>query len=102
MAKRLLAAVIAASLLLSLSACAGSLSGSYKAEGAIMSQTVTFFKDKTLALSAFGLSVSGAYVIKSDKIAITYEVFGSKLVLEKSFRKEGNSVFIDGVQFMKE
>ncbi|MDR2752495.1 MAG: hypothetical protein LBC41_17715 [Clostridiales bacterium] len=102
MAKRLLAAILATCLLLSVSACSEGLSGAYKSQGTLIPETVTFFKDKTLSLSAFGLNISGAFEVKSDKIAITYEVLGAKLTLEKSFSRSGDSVFIDGVEFVKE
>lgn len=84
-----------------LAGCSTKLSGTYTSKG-LISQSFTFEKDNQVTISAFGIEASGTYAIKDDKITITYGAFGLSYDWEKSFKKDGNSIYIDGTEFVKE
>jgi hypothetical protein len=87
--------------LTALAACSGGgLSGTYKS-GGLISQSFTF-KGDDVTMSAFGINASGTYEISGDKIRITYSIFGIESSMEQSFEKKGNSIYIDGTEFVKE
>ena len=53
-------------------------------------------------LSAFGIDIEGSYVIEDGTITITYTLWSRSSDWEKSFEKDGDSIFIDGTEFVKE
>ena len=55
-----------------------------------------------MEVSAFGINVEGEYLIEDDTITITYSLLNLSYDWEKSFEKKGNSIFIDGTEFIKE
>lgn len=87
-------------LLVSMAACAHKLSGTYKSKGPI-SQSITFDGDK-VTTGLLGFDIDGTYVIENGTIVITYEVLGVSTNWEKSFEEKGNSIFIDGTEYIKE
>lgn len=95
-----LALVLAACVL---AACAPRLSGTYRSSGAL-SQTYTFDKDtvKFTPLNLIGGEVSGTYEIKDGKITITYTAGGLSYTDSYSFSQSGNSIFINGKEFVKQ
>lgn len=80
--------------------CSNTLNGTYKSDG-VVSQTLTFEDDK-VTMSAFGINAEGTYKIEKDKIIITYTLFGLSYDFEKSFEKDGKSIYIDGTEFVKQ
>ena len=84
-----------------LTACSTKLSGTYSSKG-IITQSFTFKEDDVVVISAFGIDAEGTYVIKDEKIIITYRLFNLSYDFEKSFKKDGNSIFIGGTEFIKE
>ena len=96
-----LAVIIAVLIMASLVACSSSnLSGTYKAAGVIQ-QTVTFSGD-SITLSAFGLDITGTYVIDGGNIKITYPILGVETTITKTFSQDENKVIIDGTEFYKQ
>lgn len=85
----------------SLTACATKLSGTYTSDG-IIEQSLTFKKDNVVVMSAFGIDAEGTYKIEDDKITITYKLLNLSYDLEKSFEKDGDTITIDGTEFVKE
>ena len=82
--------------------CATKLNGTYTNTNGVIEQSFTFKDDNKVAVSAFGINVEGTYVIEGDTITITYSLFTLSYDWEKSFEKKGNSIFIDGIEFVKE
>lgn len=100
-AKGFVAILMICVIVCSLVACTTKLSGTYTTEG-LIKQSFTFKEDNIVAVSAFGIDVEGTYVIKDDKITITYSLMGLSYDWEKSFDKNGDSIYIDGTRFVKE
>lgn len=85
-----------------LTACSTKLSGTYTNDDGLVKQSFTFKDDNTVEVSAFGIEVEGEYLIKNDTITITYSLLNLSYDWEKSFKKDGDSIFIDGVEFIKD
>ncbi len=85
-----------------LSACATKLSGTYTNDEGLIKQSFTFKENDKVEVSAFGIDVEGEYLIEDDTITITYSLLNLSYDWEKSFEKKGNSIFIDGTEFIKE
>lgn len=85
-----------------LTACSTKLSGTYTNDDGLVKQSFTFKDDNTVEVSAFGIEVEGEYLIKNDIITITYSLLNLSYDWEKSFKKDGDSIFIDGVEFIKD
>lgn len=85
-----------------LTACSTNLSGTYTNDDGFVKQSFTFKEDNKVDVSAFGIEVEGEYLIKNDTITITYSLLNLSYDWEKSFRKDGDSIFIDGVEFTKD
>ena len=89
-------------LICTLTACTTKLSGTYTNDDGLIKQSFTFKEDNKVEVSAFGIDVEGEYEIKDGKIIITYSLLGFSYDMEKSFKKDGNSIFIDGTEFVKQ
>jgi len=85
----------------SLTACSSRLNGTYTNKEGLVEQSFTFVDDSKVFVSAFGVNVEGEYQIEDNKIIITYSLLNVSYDLEKSFIKNGNSIFIDGTEFVK-
>lgn len=86
----------------SLTACTTKLSGTYTSEEGLVKQSFTFKEDNVVEMSAFGIDVEGTYKIEDDKITITYKLLNLSYDWEKDFEKNGNTITIDGTDFVKE
>ncbi len=86
----------------SLTACSTKLSGTYTTTDGLVKQSITFKEDNMVELSAFGIDIEGTYVIEDGTITITYTLWNLSSDWEKSFEKDGDSIFIDGTEFVKE
>lgn len=100
--KRIVALLLVCAALYTLFGCAAALNGTYKSKDGLIEQTVTFSKGNKISVSAFGVEIEGDYVIKDGTLVITYTVLGLRTEWEKKFEKNGNSIFIDGTEFIKE
>ncbi len=100
--KSMVVAYIACVILIILTSCATKLNGTYTTEGELIEQSLTFKEDNKVEVSAFGVEVEGEYVIEDGEITITYSLLGLHYDWVKSFKKNGNSIFIDGTEFVKE
>ena len=100
--KGVMLALLICTIVLSLTACATKLSGTFTNEEGLVKQSFTFKEDNKVEVSAFGIDVEGEYLIEDNKITITYSLLNLSYDWEKSFVKEGNSIFIDGTEFIKE
>lgn len=85
-----------------LTSCATKLSGTYTNSEGLIKQSFTFKDDNKVDVSAFGIDVEGEYLIEDGKITITYSLLSLSYDWEKSFEKKGDSIFIDGTEFVKE
>ena len=85
-----------------LTACTTKLTGTYTNDEGLVKQSFTFKEDNKVEVSAFGIDIDGEYLIEDNKITITYSLMSLSYDWEKSFVKEGNSIFIDGTEFIKE
>ena len=101
---RVIAAILLVCMMVSLfTACSIlPLSGTYTIKDGLIEQSFTFKEDNKVEVSAFGVDVEGDYQIEDGKITITYSLLGFSYDWVKSFKKEGKSIFIDGVEFVKE
>lgn len=106
MSKKVFRSVVAVALvcvmICTLAACTTTLKGTYTMKEGLVEQSFTFLEDNRVKMSAFGIEIEGEYEIDGDEITITYGLFGLSYDWVKSFKKEGGSIFIDGVEFVKE
>lgn len=101
--KRIVSLVLLAAMIMCvLTACATKLNGTYTNDEGLIKQSFTFKEDNKVDVSAFGVNIEGEYLIEDDTITITYSLMNLSYDLEKSFEKKGNSIFIDGIEFVKE
>ena len=86
-----------------LAGCAGkTLNGTYKSTG-LLGETLTFDKDHKVTGALFGITLDGEYEIKDDTITLKYTTaLGIGATLSKSFEKKGDSIWIDGTEFVKQ
>ena len=94
--------LVAVFILCALTACATKLNGTYTNDEGLVKQSFTFKEDNVVKVSAFGINIEGEYIIEDDTITITYSLGSVSYDWEKSFEKEGDSIFIDGTEFVKE
>lgn len=85
-----------------LTACTTKLKGTYTNADGLIKQSFTFKDDDKVDVSAFGINVEGEYLIEDGKITITYSLLDLSYDWQKSFEKKGDSIFIDGTEFVKE
>lgn len=76
------------------------LSGTYQSIG-LISQTFSF-DGNHVTMSAFGINASGTYEIKNSQISITYTLFGNEYTWTQLFSQDGDSIFISGMEFVKQ
>jgi hypothetical protein len=101
--KSLVALLLVLVMVGSLTACAVTLKGTYTHKDGLVESSFIFKDDNKVSVSAFGVEIeAGEYEIKDGEVNISYEILGIKAGLTKSFEKKGNSIFIDGVEFVKE
>lgn len=94
--------LLTVSLVCILTACTTKLSGTYTNDDGLVKQSFIFKEDNKVEVSAFGINVEGEYLIEDDTITITYSFLNLSYDWKKSFEKKGNSIFIDGTEFVKE
>ena len=96
----LLIAVLLAGLL---AGCAvKELKGTYEATGSI-GGSLTFEEDHKVTGELFGITLDGEYEIEDDTITFKYSgPLGIGATLDKSFSKDGSSIWIDGTEFVKQ
>lgn len=83
-----------------LTSCTTKLTGTYTSDG-IIEQSLTFKENDVVVISAFGIDAEGTYKIENDKITITYKLLNLSYDWEKSFEKDGDTIIIDGTEFVK-
>ena len=64
-------------------------------------QYFTFSGKNTVKMSLSIISATGTYTIQEDRIVINYSLFGQSETYEAVFNRSGDSIFIDGVEFVK-
>ncbi len=86
-----------------LSGCAvKQLKGTYKSTDSI-GGSLTFEEEQKVTGELFGITLEGTYEIKDDTITFKYSgPLGIGATLDKSFRKDGSSIWIDETEFIKE
>lgn len=99
--KRFFTVVLAVMIVCVLTACSTKLDGTYTSKEGVVKQSFIFDGD-TVKVSAFDIDINGTYEIKDDEITITYRILNLSYDFVKSFKKSGDSIFIDGVEFVKE
>lgn len=92
--------LLMAMLTVMLTSCSEKLSGTYTSLD-LVSQSLTF-KDDLVTISISGINATGTYVIEGDEIAITCTLLGVETTWRKSFSKSGDSIYIDGMRFIKQ
>jgi hypothetical protein len=100
--KKAAAVLLVCVMMCAIAACATKLSGTYTNDEGLIKQSFTFKDDNKVEVSAFGINVEGEYVIEKDEITITYSLFDLSYNWTKSFKMDENSIFINGVEFVKE
>ena len=100
--KTIAALLLVCVMVFTLTACATTLKGTYTSKEGLIKQSFTFKDDNMVEVSAFGIDIEGKYVIEDGEITITYSLFGLSYDWVKSFEKDGDSIFIDGTEFVKE
>ena len=100
--KRIVLMVLVLAMAFALASCTTKLKGTYTTTEGLIKQSFTFMDDGVVKVSAFGIDVEGKYVIEDGKITITYSLLNISYDWEKSFSKDGDSIFIDGTEFVKE
>ena len=84
-----------------LTACSSKVSGTYTSEG-LVRQSFTFKPNDVVIMSAFGINAEGTYKIQDNKITVTYKIMNLSYDWTQDFEKKGKSIFINGVEFIKE
>lgn len=78
------------------------LKGTYKSTDAL-GGTLTFKEEQKVTGELFGITLDGEYEIKDDTITFRYSgLLGIGATLDKPFRKDGNSIWIDETEFVKQ
>ena len=78
------------------------LKGTYKSTDSL-GGTLTFKEDQKVTGELFGITLDGEYEIKDDTITFRYSgLLGVGATLDKSFRKDGSSIWIDDTEFIKQ
>lgn len=101
---RAIAAILLVCMMVSLFAACSilPLRGTYTSKDGLIEQSFTFKEDNKVEVSAFGVDVEGEYEIEGDEITITYSLLGFSYDMVKDFERDGSSIFIDGIEFVKE
>lgn len=99
--------LLALVMLFSMAACGNKLSGTYTNSEGLIKLSYTFKEDNIVETNALGIdvdleSLKVEYEIKDGKIIFTYSLLGLSYDKECDFEKKGNSIFIDGTEFVKE
>ncbi len=81
--------------------CSDKLEGTYKSVAEEDGDFSVTFKDGEMKIDGDGLILEGTYEVKGDKIIMEMEMLGEKTSEELSFKKEGDTIFIDGEEFKK-
>ncbi len=100
--RSIMAVLLVCVIMCSLAACSTTLKGTYTNKLGPIEQSFTFMDDNKVKVSAFGIDIEGEYEIEDGEITITYSLLGLSYDMVKSFKKDGNSIFIDGAEFVKE
>ena len=100
--RSIIAVLLVCTMALAMTACAFGLKGTYTNTDGLVEQSFTFMEDNKVKMSAFGIDVEATYEIDGDTIILTYSLLSLSYDMEKSFSKQGNSIFIDGVEFVKQ
>lgn len=98
--KKILTLISIGILTCALTSCTTKLTGTYTSDG-IIEQSLTFKENDVVVISAFGIDAEGTYKIENDKITITYKLLNLSYDWEKSFEKDGDTIIIDGTEFVK-
>ena len=99
--KMLTTLLLVASMVLLLTACGGGKpNGTYVSKG-LVPQTYTFKGDQ-VTMSAFGINATGTYSISNGKLNIEYTLLGMTQSISYSFEQKGNTLFIQGTEFVKQ
>ena len=101
--KTAIAAVLVLVLLAGLAGCSlFGPKGTYKSTGTL-GETLTFGEDNKVTGELFGITLDGEYEIEDDTITFKYSTsFGLGATMTKSFSQKGNSIWIDGTEFVKQ
>lgn len=100
--KRIAAFLLVCLMVCTLAACDTTLKGTYTSTEGLIEHSFTFKEDNKVEMSAFGIDLEGEYQIEDGQITITYSLLGLSYDWVKSFEKDGDSIFIDGMEFVKE
>ncbi len=100
--RNIVAVLLVCIMLCTLSACSLLLKGKYVAKDSPIEQSFIFKDGGKVGVSAFGIEIEGDYVIKNGQITVTYSLLNLSYDWVKRFEKKGNSIFIDGTEFVKE
>lgn len=100
--KRIFVGFLACLMVFMMVSCATKLNGTYTSTDGLVKQSFTFEDENVVKMSAFGINIEGEYEIEDGEITITYGLLGISYDFVKSFEKSGSSIFIDGVEFVKE
>lgn len=100
--RSVIAILLIAAVMCTFVGCATTLNGTYANNDGIITQSFTFDRDGNVKMSAFGIDVQGTYHIEDGEITITYSLLSFSYDWTQTFEKKGNSIFIDGTEFVKE
>ncbi|MCL2108685.1 MAG: NOB1 family endonuclease [Oscillospiraceae bacterium] len=78
------------------------LDGTYVSYDGIITQTIRFNGEK-MTYSFLGINTTGSFTINDGTLAFSYmDVLGNRHVDSYRFKKDGNSIFLDQTEFIKE
>jgi hypothetical protein len=98
--KRLFIILAAVTIVLLLMSCGNGINGTYVA--ADDENDVIKFSGNKVTWSETGASLEGDYKIEGDKIIISITLLGETIYDEElEFERNGNSIFIDGDEYVK-
>jgi hypothetical protein len=85
-----------------LAACGGDgLDGTYTTRETLLTNSVTFNNGK-VTITVLGLNISGTYKINDGNLIVTTNIFGIESEQSMTFERKGKSVFLDGVEYIKD
>ncbi len=100
MKKTMAILLITCLLMVSATGCSKKLNGTYNLYGSDVGSVT--FKGDDITISAFGINITGTYEIKGDKLKVVAEFLGQEIPYDYQFKQDGDSIYLDGIEFRKE
>ena len=104
--RKCVAAVLLSAAMLSAVSCGGNgesddMLGTYESVDLAFKESVTFKSGGRITLTALKTDMSGTYTIGDGNITYSVDVLGTENTETHKFSRDGDSIFIDDVEYKK-